>query len=84
MVSLSVGLLTLISGIYLYPHLQLVRDLSFIFIGFALFYVFKKLGFFEFHPSPPFPDTISGLGREINVYMLFLGAFLLFLLFNSL
>lgn len=82
-VSLSVGLLTLITGIYFYPHLQLVRDLSFIFIGFVLFYILKKLGLFEFQLSLFFPDTGSELGREINVYMLFLGAFLLFILFNS-
>ncbi|ASJ10567.1 cation:proton antiporter [Thermococcus sp. P6] len=81
--SLVLGLITLILGAYLYPHLKPLRDLLSIAIAMVLFYALKKAGIFELHPVPAVFEG-SELGKEINAYMMIFGATLLFILFNLL
>ncbi|NJE25535.1 monovalent cation/H+ antiporter subunit D family protein [Thermococcus sp. MV5] len=84
MLSLLLGLISLIFGIYLYPHLQVVKDLLNIVIALILFYGLKKAGVFRLHLPSVSPFDTSEFGKEINAYMMIFGVVLLFLLFNLL
>ena len=83
-IPLLLGTLTLVGGIYLYPHFNILKDLSSIAMAFILFYLLKKLGVFEISTEAFIPEQFRSLGKEINAYMFLLTALLLLFLLNFL
>lgn len=83
-ISLLLGTLTLVGGIYLYPHLNILKDLSSIAMAFILFYLLKNLGVFEISTEAFIPEQFRSLGKEINAYMFLFTALLLLFLLNFL
>ncbi|MCO6041273.1 proton-conducting transporter transmembrane domain-containing protein [Thermococcus alcaliphilus] len=83
-ISLSLGILTLLGGIYLYPHLSVLKDSISLAIAIFIFYLLRKLGVFEVSLRAFTPEQFKTLGKEINAYMLLFTAVLLLFLFNFL